>query len=133
MDNATEDFCLTEMDFLKSLKKTILGVLESNAGPTQVYKEVEETRGKLSSNEVLEIIAPIIANENLALADRQTSIISLPPVLQADETTENRHWLVTILYERLNGNLLNENERTVYFWLTVQDENGEISEKIYPH
>ncbi|MCD9187167.1 MAG: hypothetical protein LUM44_12090 [Pyrinomonadaceae bacterium] len=121
------------MDFLKSLKKTILGILESNSGATNVYKAVDETRGKLSSNEVLEIIAPMIAEENLSLAKRQTSLISLPPALQEDEKTGNRHWLVTVLYERLNGNLLNENERIVNFWLTVQDESGEIGEKIYPH
>lgn len=121
------------MSFLESLKKTILGILESNAGSTHIYKAVDETRGKLSSNEVLEIIVPIIAKENLALAERQTSLISLPPVLQEDEMTGNRHWLITILYERLNGKLLNENKRTVYFWLTVQDESGEITEKIYPH
>ena len=119
------------MDFLKSLKNSILGLLESGSGSTYTYKEVEESRGKLNSNDVLEIIKPIIAEENLSLSERQTLLNVYPPTLQENEETADRHWLVTVFYERLNGKLLTESERSIYFWIIVKDESGEISEKIY--
>lgn len=120
------------MDLLKSLKKSILEFLESGSENTEIYKEIEENRGKMNPEEVLAIIAPLIAQENLALKERQTSLILFPPTLQECEETGNRQWLITVLYERLNGKLLNEDERIVCFWMIVQDESGEIGEKIYP-
>jgi hypothetical protein len=120
------------MSLLKLIKNSFIELLESNSGPTYTYKAVNENRGKMTPDEILEKVTPIITEENLHLNKKNSIVKPYRPTLQENAETGHLTWLVTILFERLNGRLIDESERKEYFWVIVDDQTGEVSEKIYP-
>lgn len=120
------------MWFSKLIKNLVDGLFNFDSGSTYKYRVVQENCGKMTPKEVLEKVAPIVTEENLYLVKKESLIKPCHPTLQENAETGHRNWLVTVLYERLNGKLLDENERTECFWLIVDDQTEEIGEKIYP-
>lgn len=117
------------MSFSKILTNFITKILESGAGPTYVYRDTEESRGKLKPEEVLKIIEPAMAQENELSRQNSSLLKPLRPILQENEETGNLHWQAAVFYERRGGERFDEND--IYLWFIVDDATGTIIEKIY--
>jgi hypothetical protein len=118
------------MSVLKPIINLIVNFLEANSVAENNYQIVEESRAELSAEEILEIVTPVIREENLSLEEQFSAISPAPPVLQEDIKTKHLIWLVSCLYNTRNGESVSE--QTEYCWLLVDDKTGKITEKIFP-
>ena len=120
------------MRLTEFIENLISELFDFGSTQTDVYEETNEIRGEMTVDDVLEKILPITTEENLHLNKKGTSIKYCRPALRKNAKTNHRTWLVTFVYEQLNGRLIDDGEQTECFWVIVDDETGTVGEKIYP-
>lgn len=112
------------------IRRHVGDTLESGPEPEDRYRDEDDIVTTMTREDVLEKVAPIVREENLRLRDEQTSVSTFGASPRVDDETGEVLWLVTLLYDQIDGQRLNASQMYEYGWITVDDRTGRIGEKI---
>lgn len=110
--------------------KAVESVLGVGEDPID-YKSVDTSLGVMSPEEALKKADHILKEENANLSLQDSSVFTANPSLSENLQNGHRQWLITFLYRKKDGRMLEEHEIDEYLWVTVDDETGEVGDKIF--
>lgn len=117
--------------FFNLLKQFFSNLSKNSARNIYKYEPVEAVCGKMSSEEILKLVAPILADSNTFLKQNESIAALSSPILEENQEKNHRLWSVSLLYRQFKGKPVDESEPKVYLYLVIDDETKEIKE-IYP-